>query len=80
MNGLTANCPGIQANEGLCLTACARVEVGWGFDLGTRLVWGRESGRGIGVMDVTDAKCKTKENKVSGKFKSRPRQILLGNF
>ena len=32
-----------------CLTACARVEVGWG----------RESGRGIGVMDVTDAKCKT---------------------
>ena len=49
MNGLTAKSLGIQANEGLCLTACVRVEVGWG----------RESGCGIGVMDVTDAKCKT---------------------
>ena len=48
LNGLTAKSPGIQANEGLCLTACARAEVGWG----------RESGCGIGVMDVTDAKCK----------------------
>ena len=66
MNGLTAKSPGIQANQGLCLTACARAEVGWG----------RESGCGIGVMDVTDTKCKT----VSAKFKSRPRQILLGNF
>ena len=71
MNGLTAKSPGIQGNERLCLTACARPEVGWG----------RESGCGIGDMDVTDAKCKTqpKENKVSAKFKSRPRQILLGN-
>ena len=49
MNGLTAKSPGIQGNERLCLTACARAEVGWG----------RESGCGIGVMDVTDAKCKT---------------------
>ena len=32
-----------------CVTARARVEVGWG----------RESGCGIGVMDVTDAKYKT---------------------
>ena len=48
MNGLTAKSPGIRANEGLCLTACARAEVGWG----------RESVCGIGVMDVTDAKCK----------------------
>ena len=48
LSGLTAKSPGIQANEGLCLTACARAEVGWG----------RESGCGIGVMDVTDAKCK----------------------
>ena len=48
MNGLTAKSPGIQANEGLCLTACASAEVRWG----------RELGRGIGVMDVTDAKCK----------------------
>ena len=34
-------------------------------------------------MNVTDAKCKTppKEKKtVSAKFKSRPRQIRLGNF
>ena len=49
LNGLTAKSPGIQGNERLCLTACARAEVGWG----------RESGCGIGVMDVTDAKCKT---------------------
>ena len=41
--------PSIQANEGLCLTACVRAEVGRG----------RQSGCGIGVMDVTDAKCKT---------------------
>ena len=36
--------------EGLCLTARASAEVGWG----------RELGCGIGVMDVTitDAKCK----------------------
>ena len=47
MNGLTAKSPDIQANEGLCLTACARAKVGWG----------RESGSGIGVMDVTDSKC-----------------------
>ena len=45
LNGLTAKSPGIQANEGLCPTACARAELGWG----------RESGCGIGVMDVTDA-------------------------
>ena len=45
LNGLTAKSPGIQANEGSCLTACARAELGWG----------RESGCGIGVMDVTDA-------------------------
>ena len=72
MNGLTAKSPGIQANEGLCLKVCVRAEIGWG----------RESGCGIGVMDVTDAKCKTrpKKNKVSAKFKSRPRQILLGTF
>ena len=72
MNGLTAKSPGIQANEGLCLTACARAEVGWG----------RESGCGVGVMDVTDAKCKRqpKKNKVSVEFNSRPRQILLGTF
>ena len=68
MNGLTAKSPGIQANEGLCLAACARAAVGWG----------RESGCGIGVLDVTDAKCK-RQPKVSAKFKSRPRQILLGN-
>ena len=43
-------------------------------------------GQGVGVwnwvMDVTDAKCKTqpKEKEVLGKFKSRPRQILLCNF
>ena len=43
-----AKSPGIQANEGLCLTACARAEVGWG----------RKSGCGIEVMYVTDAKCK----------------------
>ena len=45
LNGLTAKSPGIQANEGLCPTACARAELGWG----------REPGCGIGVMDVTDA-------------------------
>ena len=72
MNGFTAKSPGIQANEGLCLTACASAEVGWG----------RELGCGIGVMDVTDAKCKgnQKKNKVSANFKSRLRQILIGNF
>ena len=59
MNGLISKSPGTQAIEGLCLTACARVEVGWGLDLGTRLGWGRESGCGIDVMDVTDAKYKT---------------------
>ena len=54
MNGLTAKSPGMQANEGLCLTAYARAEVGWG----------RELGCGIGVMDVTDAKCnRTTERK-----------------
>ena len=45
-------------------------------------------GRGIGVWNwgfgcyFTDAKCKDKrkKNKVSAKLKSRPRQILLGNF
>ena len=48
MNGLTAKSPGIQANEGLFLTACARAEVGWG----------RESGCGIGIIDLTDTRCK----------------------
>ena len=38
----------IADRRGLCLTACARAEEGWD----------RESGCGIGVMDVTDAKCK----------------------
>ena len=45
-------------------------------------------GRGIEVWNwgfrcyCTDAKCKDnrKKNKVSAKLKSRPRQILLGNF
>ena len=48
LNGLTAKSPGIQSNERLCLTACAHAEVGWG----------KESGCGIGVMNVTDAKRK----------------------
>ena len=39
---------GLEAKEGLCLTACARAEVGWG----------KESGCGIGVVNVTDAKRK----------------------
>ena len=74
MNGVTAKSPGIQANEGLCLTACVRVEVGWGGESGCAC--------GIGVMDVTalSVKRNRKKNKVSAKFKSRPRQILLGNF
>ena len=72
MNGLTARSPGFQANERLCLTACARAEIGWG----------RLSRCGIGVMDVTEAKRKRqpKEKKVSVKFNSRPRQILLSTF
>ena len=46
---------------------------------------GRESGCGIGVMDdwmllTLRVKDNQKKNKVSAKFKSRPRQILLGNF
>ena len=66
MNGLTAKSPGIQANEGLCLIACARAEVGWG----------RESGSGIGVMLLTlSVKDNRKKNKVSVKLNSRPRNI-----
>ena len=73
MNGLTDKSPGIQANEGLCLTACVRAcrEVGWG----------RESGCGIGCYLLTlSVKDNRKKNKVSAKFKSRPREILPGNF
>ena len=49
MNGLTAKSPDIQGNERLCLTAGARA---------AQVGWGKESGCGIGVMNVTDAKRK----------------------
>ena len=69
MNGLTDKSPGIQANEGLCLTAC---EPGGGV------------GQGVGVWNwmllTLSVKDNRKKNKVSAKFKSRPREILLGNF
>ena len=70
MNGLTAKSPGIQANEGLCLAACARAEVGWG--RGVEL--------GFWMLLTLSVKDNRKKNKVSAKFKSRPRQILLGNY
>ena len=46
MNGLTDKSPGIQVNEGLCLTACVRAGR-----------WGGAGSRGV-ELDVTDAKCK----------------------
>ena len=51
LNGLTAKSPRIQANEGLCLTACARAEVGWAGSRGVELgLWM--------LLTQPDAKCK----------------------
>ena len=72
MNGLTAKSPGIQANEGLFLTACASAEVGWVGSWGVELeLW---------MFLTLSVKDNRKKNKVSAKFKSRPSQILIGNF
>ena len=66
MNGLTGKSPGIQANEGLC------VRYGWAGSRGVEL--------GLWMLLTLSVKDNRKKNKVSAKFKSRPREILLGNF
>ena len=67
MNGLTAKSPGIQANEGLCLAACARAEVGWGRESGVEL--------GFWMLLTLSVEDNRKKNKVSVKLNSRPRNI-----
>ena len=70
MNGLTAKSPGIQANKG-CVSRLARVPGG---GVGQRVgVWNW-------MLLTLSVKDNRKKNKVSAKFKSRPREILLGNF
>ena len=70
MNGLTAKSPGIQANKG-CVSRLASVPGG---GVGQRVgVWNW-------MLLTLSVKDNRKKNKVSAKFKSRPREILPGNL